>query len=237
MFVISEISPQHSGDPYRAEQAILQSKLAGADAAKLQLYPGELYSTPEVDRRYLTMGFEELKRLKEYGDKVGMPVFATAFTEDRLEWCLELGLPWLKVAAGMHVRFPELVEKIISQGKPTFISIPSTLDSKSVPRVTHGIYFYCVADYPTLLEDQTMPEVFVPGEFDGFSDHSPGVGSALLACARGARYLEKHFTLDKSLQCATEKAHFGSMDYADLHLIKQVTRQMEMVLHKGKIPA
>ena len=34
--------------------------------------------------------------------------------------------------------------------------------------------------------------------FDGYSDHTVGIETVLLAISRGARVIEKHFTLDKS---------------------------------------
>ena len=44
MFIISEIAPQFGDDLNLAEQMILQSKLAGAHAAKVQLYPADLFA-------------------------------------------------------------------------------------------------------------------------------------------------------------------------------------------------
>ena len=89
MFVISEIFPQHGGSLEVAEQMILQSKMAGADAVKVQLYGANQFG---AERAYLELNFDGLKRLKEYGERVGIDVFATPFTEERLEWCKELDL-------------------------------------------------------------------------------------------------------------------------------------------------
>ena len=57
MFIISEISPQFSGNIEVAEQMILQSKLAGANAIKVQLYTEDQFGS---ERAYLSMPFEQL---------------------------------------------------------------------------------------------------------------------------------------------------------------------------------
>ena len=61
MFIISEISPQFHGQVEIAEQMILQSKMAGANAIKVQLYTETQFG---AERAYLSMPFEQLKRLK-----------------------------------------------------------------------------------------------------------------------------------------------------------------------------
>ena len=230
MFIISEIAPQFGTDLEVAEQMILQSKLSGASAAKVQLYPANLFSSnPDqylIDRE---LSFDGFQRLVEYGNRIGLPVFSTAFTDETLDWCIEVNQSYYKVASRQHGENPELVDRILSLNKPTFVSIPNTLDPNSVKRVSHAVYLYCVAQYPTLLEDMTVPEKFVD-VFDGLSDHSLGISAALLASTRGCRYLEKHFTLNHALQRSNEKAHLGAMDAQQLKQIKDLSMEFELLL-------
>jgi sialic acid synthase SpsE len=219
MFIISEIFPQHGGSLEVAEQMILQSKIAGADAIKVQLYTGTQFGS---ERAYLELDKAGLKRLRDYAQNLNIPLFATPFTFDRLEWCLELDLPYLKVAARMHKEFPELTQAIMDQKKPTFVSIPSDTNPEEIKRYDHGIYLYCVVKYPTRVDEFSMPD-FSKGFFHGISDHTLGNAGALFAAAHGAKYLEKHFTLRKSFQYETEKAHLGSMDMQDLMEIKNTS--------------
>jgi len=127
MFVISEISPQHHGDHHIAEQMILQSKLGGAEAVKVQLYDPEQFNKPESH----AMSKEQLRDLRDFGDAHGIPVFATAFAPKFLDWCVELDLKYMKVAARMHVGFPELTRDVMQVGKPRFLSnladVPQTI--------------------------------------------------------------------------------------------------------------
>lgn len=225
MFIISEIFPQHGGDLATAEQMILQSKMAGADAVKVQLYEAAQFG---AERAYLELKKNGLERLRDYAHRLGIALFATPFTEERLQWCIDLELPYLKVAARMHRESPALVKKIMSYGKPTFVSIPSDMNPAEVEPYPHAIYLYCVVKYPTRTDEFSMPD-FGNSIFQGISDHTLGNAGALFASAHGARYLEKHFTLRKSFQYETEKAHLGAMDMADLAEIKNTAREFERI--------
>lgn len=231
MFIVSEISPQFGNDLDVAEQMILESKMAGANAAKLQLYPAEMFSPEPVDPyvKSRELSFEDFKRLKDYGDSINLPVFATAFDEERLGWCLELDQAYYKIAARQHKENPELVDKVTSMGKTVFVSIPHDYDVAQVEKRDGCIYLYCIVQYPTLLEDQTIP-TFHDTIFDGLSDHSIGVAAALIAAARGAKYLEKHYTINYAWQRSNEKAHIGAMTMEDLRTIKRISSDMERIL-------
>lgn len=225
MFVISEIFPQHGGSLEVAEQMILQSKMAGADAIKVQLYTATQFG---AERAYLELSFDGLKRLKAYADNLNIPLFGTPFTHERLDWCVDLDLPYMKVAARMHSEMPDLVDRIMAVGKPTFVSIPSETDPATIKQYDHATYLYCIVKYPTRVDEFSMPD-FNSSIFSGISDHTLGNAGALYASAHGAKYLEKHFTLRKSFQYETEKAHLGSMDAADLEEIKNTAFEFERI--------
>tara|TARA_B100001093_G_scaffold517737_1_gene600210 strand:+ start:206 stop:901 length:696 start_codon:yes stop_codon:yes gene_type:complete len=225
MFIISEISPQFSGKVEVAEQMILQSKLAGADAIKVQLFTPDQFGK---ERAYLSMSFNHLKRLKEYADNLNIPLFATPFTLERLDWCIKLDLSYLKVAARMHKESPDLVNAIMSYQIPTFVSIPSDTNPSEIKKFDHAKYLYCIVKYPTRLDEFSMPN-FQESCFDGISDHTLGNSGALYASANGAEVLEKHFTLKHSHQFVTEQAHLGSMDMNDLQLIKNTSKEFEII--------
>lgn len=69
----------------------------------------------------------------------------------------------------------------------------------------------------------------------GLSDHTQGYHIALAACARGARIIEKHFTLDKNLPGPDHKSSLEP--YELYHMVKQI-RQIEQAFGNGlKTPA
>lgn len=227
MFIISEISPQFSGEIAVAEQMILQSKIGGANAIKVQLYDHDQFDPPKPPSHNMTK--EELKHLRDYADSLGIDLFATPFQSKFLDWCVDLDLKYMKVAARMHVGFPELTRDIMALGKPTFVSIPADMpqaDVDNIEVVDHATYLYCVVKYPTLVEEFQMPD-FGSTRFEGISDHTLGNSAALFASAHGATYLEKHFTLRKSFQQDGEKAHLCSMDLEDLREIKNTAEEFE----------
>ncbi|MCP5080127.1 MAG: hypothetical protein GY948_00325 [Alphaproteobacteria bacterium] len=231
MFIVSEISPQFGNDLDIAEQMILESKMGGANAAKLQLYPAEMFSPEPVDPyvKSRELSFDDFKRLKTYGDKIGLPVFATAFDEERLGWCLDVDQAYYKIAARQHKENPALVDKITSMGKTVFVSVPHDYDVASVDVREGCIYLHCIVQYPTLLEDVSVP-TFHDTIFEGISDHSLGIAAALIAAARGAKYLEKHYTINYAWQRSNEKAHLGAMTLEDLRTIKRISSDMERIL-------
>jgi len=229
MFIISEIAPQFGNDLELAEQMILQSKMAGASAAKVQLYPANLFTeNPAEYLKSRELSFDDFKRLKDYGDKVGLPVFATAFTNETLDWCIELKQKYYKIAARSHKENPELVERVLAQKETVFVSVPSDYDVSHVKVQENCIYFHCVVQYPTLLEEMMIPD-FKNTIFDGISDHSIGISAALYASVNGAKYLEKHFSVSTALQRSNEKAHVGSMNRFELEQIATLSREFEML--------
>lgn len=192
---------------------------------KVQLYDPEKFNKPASH----AMSYDVLEHLRDFGMAHGIPVFATPFDEKFLDWCVKLDLSFMKVAARMHVQFPELTRDIMALGKPTFVSIPADMpqaDVEQIDVVDHATYLYCVVKYPTLVEEFQMPD-FSSSRFSGISDHTLGNAAALFASAYGATYLEKHFTLRKSFQRTGEMAHLCSMDMNDLIEIKNTATEFE----------
>ncbi len=196
MLLVAEIGLNHDGDWDRAREMIRQAKLAGADAAKFQFGwrsgPGEINA----------MDLGRVRRLKDWCVETGIELMASLFTEEALEWARELELPRYKVASRTVVDRPELVRKILAEGKPTFVS----LGMWDEPRFPFGppdgktlFYIYCRSKYPAFGSDLAgFPERFEESGYYGYSDHCLDLSACFLAIDRGARYLEKHFTMDKS---------------------------------------
>ena len=133
------------------------------------------------------------------------------------------------MAARQHRENPGLVERIISLGKPVFVSVPHDYPAGGLRLADNVVPLYCIVKYPTLLEEVIVPD-FRSSVFKGLSDHSLGLGASLLAVARGAKYVEKHFTLDNALQRSNEKAHLGAMTVEDLVNLRRFSRQIERIL-------
>lgn len=235
-YIISELHGQYGGKMASAEQMILQSKFGGADAVKVQLYspdfdPKSLNGDKPGD--YLSLTFDELKRLKEYADMLHIDFFASFFDEERLDWCLELNFPILKIANWVSVNKRDLAEKAMKTGKPVIMSINNDIITKEgkpfdAPNMH---YLYTESLYPGMIEELKMPD-FNNSFVEGFSDPTAGITAVAYALAHGAKIIEKHFTLDISWQKTKEKAHFGAMNYEQLQQIRVLARGMDIIANK-----
>lgn len=195
MIFIAEIGMNHNGNFGLLHELIRQTKRAGADIAKFQLGwrdgEGEINRiTPEV--------LELIFKLCAYYDIEPMASLITPKAFD-----LAKGFPFkrYKVASRTVRDNADLVKAIVGEGKETFVSLgmwesqqlPLPADTKNVR------YLFCRSLYPTQPWEITdLPKNFDTSPFDGYSDHTIGIETVMLAISRGARVVEKHFTLDKS---------------------------------------
>ena len=116
------------------------------------------------------------------------------------------------------------MEKIINTNKKVIISLGMyDYEKNNLPFNNKNIiYLYCVSKYPTPLTEINMPD-FNNSFFSGFSDHTIGISACLHAVSRGAEYIEKHYSNNKSMNVDTQQAHTCSMDNQDLSLIRSLS--------------
>jgi sialic acid synthase SpsE len=215
--IISEIHPQHFGSMEEICRMVLCSKIGGADFVKVQLYDSKKLFNNN-DRKYVEFNFDEFKYISEYSKNIGIKLFASVFNEEKIKWCEDLDLELYKIAS-VSIQNKNLCNKIIKMNKRVIASL-GAYKKKILPFNNRNVeYLYCVSEYPTSLEKIKMPD-FNKSHFSGFSDHTVGLAAAVYAISRGAKIIEKHFSLNKSLGCETEKAHVCSMDLEDLKKLR-----------------
>jgi N,N'-diacetyllegionaminate synthase len=198
MIFCAEIGMNHNGNFDFAKELIRQAKLSGADIAKFQFgwrsKPDEINCiTPEI-----------AMDLKKYCDYIGIEMMGSIITEEGHELAKHIGQKRNKIASRTVVDNPKLVEAVLAEGNPTYVSL-GFWEGDDWPfgapdgKVLH--YIYCVSSYPAMpWELSGLPEKFEPTGYYGYSDHLLGIEAPLLAISRGAQFVEKHFTLDKSSQ-------------------------------------
>lgn len=208
VFLIAELHPQHEGDMSIIEQMIVQCKMAGIDAVKLQLYSSQLLFG-DNRKEFAEISLSEFKAIKKFADNMNIDVFASLFDISRIKWCEDLGIKYYKLASRV-VNDRYLCESIIQTGKPVFASV-NLKPLEPFPYVENNVqYFYCVSNYPALLEDVHMPS-FKKSAYIGFSDHTIGLTAAKVAVVKGAKYIEKHFTISKAIQSSHTMGNVGGM--------------------------
>lgn len=233
--IIIECGHNWNGDIKLARQMIRVAKKCGGDIAKFQLYDTDKLGIKEMygqevydDLKLSELTKEQLVELKNECDKVGIEFLASVFDTKRVDWTEELGMNRYKIASRSITDRP-LIDKICETGKNIIASL-GMWPHAFFPRIetkANVDFLYCVSNYPTELDDLRLPD-FYRTEFSGFSDHTIGIDAALVAVSRGARIIEKHFTLDRKMPGYDQK---GSIEPKELREMIKKIRTIEKILY------
>lgn len=229
-FIVAEIGANHNGDMELCKRLIDSAKSCGVDAVKFQSWSKDtLFSKGEyarnrqkVTRDQVALTLEEETEQYQltpkqhheialYCREKKMTFFSSCFSEAEVDLLESLNAPAYKVAS-MDVNNLPLLEYVASKRKPIILStgmatigeIEGALNVLRDSGAGPVVLLHCVAIYPSppeiidLRNIDTLQRVFdVPV---GYSDHSIGASVPLAAIVLGARLIEKHFTLDKSMK-------------------------------------
>lgn len=228
-FIIAELSANHGHDINIAKETIKSAKECGADAIKLQTYTADTITIDcdnkyfQINQGTLWDGttlyklyqeaytpWEWQKELKEYAESLGLVCFSSPFDKSAVDFLEDLEVPAYKVAS-FEINDIPLIEYIASKGKPIIISTGiATLEDIELAVETckksgnnNIILLKCTSQYPAKLEDanlNTMVDLRERfGVTVGLSDHTMDVEVTITAIALGAKVIEKHFILDRSI--------------------------------------
>lgn len=256
VLIIAEIGVNHNGDVSLAKQLIDAAIECGADAVKFQTFTAEslaLPLTPKVEYQLNTTGHEEthlemLQSLElgreEHKELVGycrdrnIDFLSTPYDIQSAEFLATLNIRLFKTASADLVDLP-LQRHIASTGIPTMVATGmGTVDEiESVVRIYEEqnnpnlILLHCVSNYPcsdASLNLRAMQNVGIGLATPfGFSDHSEGYLAATASVAMGAKVVEKHFTLDKTLPGPDHNASSDPDEFATL--VRNIRRIEKML--------
>ena len=257
--IIAELSANHGNSIEIAKETIRAAKKAGADAIKLQTYTADTMTLNCDKEDFVIKGgtlwdntilyelyqeaytpWEWHKELFDIAKEEGLLCFSTPFDKSAVDFLAQFNPPAYKVAS-FEVTDYELVRYIASKKKPIIIStgIATLQEIEDVVKICKEegnndiVLLQCTSSYPAPLESAnllTMPalrERF--GVIAGFSDHTLGITAPIAAVALGAKVIEKHFILDKTIGGAD--ASF-SLDVAEFTQMVQAVRDTEKLLGK-----
>ncbi len=193
MKFIAEIGLNHNGNFDLAYELIKQAKHAGADVAKFQLG----WRGKEGELNHITD--EILTRIKKWCEYFEIEFMVSIFTEEAYEMAKKYSFKSYKIASRTVKDNLELVKRIAEEGKETLISL-GMWEENGLPVVKENVkYLWCKSKYPSQPWDLVdMPKDFTSSHYAGYSDHSIGIEVPLIAITRGAKIIEKHFTLNKA---------------------------------------
>jgi sialic acid synthase SpsE len=230
--IIAEIGQNHNGDMNRAKELIKAAKCAGADIAKFQLFEARSLFVEEDNPWFQYNCETELSRQDLYFlanecVKNDIEFMASAFDVKRIQWLEDVDVRRHKIAS-RSIKDPTLKDKLIGTKKPLLVSLgfwdaPEFPDFSAAASVD---FLYCVSHYPAPLKSINLADVDF-STYSGFSDHTIGTSAAIAAVARGARIIEKHFTLDKQ---DYGPDHSCSMTPHDLHSLSTFVRDFKELI-------
>lgn len=236
-YIIAEIGANHNGDLDLARRHVEAASAAGCDAAKFQSWGAGLFAQSFYDQ---STGLKEaietyavnaagMAELAAACHEAGISYASSPFSDDEVRELDALDPPFIKIAS-MDLNNDRMLRRAAATGRPILLSTGfSTLGEiehalQTLETIGHRdtILLHCISIYPPPSDDvvnlrnmETLRRAF--GYPVGFSDHTLGVEVTLAALALGAVVIEKHFTLDRTMQ---------GWD----HAVSVEPREMEMIV-------
>lgn len=248
VFFVAEAGINHNGSLKNAFELVDIAKRAGADAVKFQKRTvsriltkeglNKIYETPNSfgktygeHKDYLELSKEDFRDLKKYADNLGIPLLASGWDEESIDFLYEIGVPFFKMASADLTNFPLLeytakkgLPMIISTGMADFETVKEAYELVSMINSKVAI-LQCCSSYPSSLTDinlnviKTYQEHFKPAVV-GYSGHEVGTSVSIAAAALGAKIIERHITIDKTMKGGD---HLASLEEDELtSLIKEI---------------
>ena len=234
VYFIGEVGINHNGDLELAKKIILAAKNAGFSAVKFQKRNPEL-STPENmksklretpwgEMTYLEYKYKiefekkEYDEISRYCKELEIDWFASCWDVDSLDFLLNYEPPVLKIASA-KITDKVLLESHASSGLPIIMSTGmSTMDEidkayeilKNNPlAILHTTSTYpCPPEELNLNMIETLSEIY-PENPIGYSGHESGLSTSIAAAVLGAKIIERHITIDRSLWGTDQSASLG----------------------------
>ena len=258
IYIIAEAGVNHNGSFELACRLVDAAREAGVDCIKFQTFKAaNLVSgtAPKADYQKKTTGdssqqdmlkklelsYEDFLRLKDYCDSRGISFLSTPFDFESIDFLNTIDMPFWKVPSGEVTNLPYLLA-IAGTGKPVVMSTGMCemeeireavriLRENGTPEVT---LLHCNTEYPTPYGDVNLRAMVTMRETlglkVGYSDHTRGIEVPVAAAAHGAEIIEKHFTLDRTMEGPDHKA---SLEPDELTQMVRSIRHIESALGSG----
>ena len=258
VFIIAELSANHNGSLDTAIETIRAAKRAGANAIKFQTYTADTITIDSKKEDFLIKGmiwegrnlhdlyteaytpWEWHEQLFDVAKEEGLECFSSPFDPTAVELLEKLNVPAYKIASFEITDIP-LIELVASKGKPIIIStgiaeledIELAIEACERMGNENIAILKCTSSYPAPIEEANMIMVKDFAErfnmIVGLSDHTIGSTAPVVATCFGARIIEKHFILDRSI--GGPDASF-SMNEAEFTEMVKAVREAEKAIGK-----
>ena len=263
-FIVAELGINHNGNISIAKELILAAATAGANAVKFQKRTPELCvpmdqrliqrETPwglmtYMDYRY-RMEFERIQYLElmNFAKELNLEFFATPWDEESLEFLINIGVPCIKIASASLTDL-NLISESAEYGLPVIIStVMSTMENiVSATKILEGkqyIVAHSTSTYPCPAEELNLSMINVlKKEFNcivGYSGHERGVSTTVAAVVLGAKYIERHLTLDRAMWGSDHAASLEPQGFTrlvrDIRIFEQAIGNGVKQIYPSEIP-
>lgn len=254
VFVIAEIGNNHNGSIERAIHMVDLAVDIGADCAKFQMrHLEEVYRRRALRKdgedlgteyvidllRRFELSIEQHKQLASYCQSKGILYLCTPWDKNSVDVLQSMELPAYKVASADLTNLP-LLDKLCATGKPLILStgmsnrfeVQATTDFLNLRKAAF-VLLHCNSTYPAPLHDiqlRWMEQLRSIHQFVGYSGHERGTAVSLAATALGACVIERHFTLDRTMEGPD---HAASLECADFKSLIEGIREIEQAMGDG----
>ncbi len=228
VFIIAELSANHNGSIETALQTIKAAARAGANAIKLQTYTADTLTINSNKSDFVIEGtiwggqnlynlykeahtpWEWHAALFKAAKDEGLICFSSPFDKTAVDFLESLQTPAYKIASFEITDIP-LIEYAASKGKPMILStgiatqedIELALDACYRMDNMDVALLKCTSSYPAPIEEANMIMVRDMAKrysvITGLSDHTMGCTVPVVAVCFGAKIIEKHFIIDRSI--------------------------------------
>ncbi len=242
-YIIAEIGVNHNGNIELAKILIDEAVKSGADAVKFQTFKTEKLVTEYAKMaeyqkanlkkdssqfemlKKLELSYEDFSELKEYCDIKNTTFLSTPFDIESAKFLNSIGVEAFKVSSGDLTNIP-LIEYINSFNKPIIIStgmanFEEINDAYNVIEDKNNLaILHCTSNYPAPFDSLNLNVLKIMKEkfnsIVGYSDHTEGIIVPSTAVALGAKIIEKHFTVDKSMEGPDHKASIEPKEFKEM---------------------
>jgi len=256
VFIIAEAGVNHNGSVDVAKKLIDVAADSGANAVKFQTFKAENLVTKNAQKadyqkqatdesqfdmiKKLELDVETHKELITYCQEKDIMFLSTPFDHESIDLLSDLGLQIFKIPSGEITNLPYLrhigsldKQVILSTGMSNLEEVGGALNilinagtAKDNITVLHANTMY-----PTPMEDVNLNAMLtIQKEFGvdiGYSDHTLGIEIDIAAVAMGASCIEKHFTLDKTMEGPD---HNASLEPDELKAMVGAIRNIQKAL-------
>ena len=227
-FFIAEAGINHNGSIENAKKLIDLAKETGSHCVKFQkrtisrILTKEGLDAPYINdnsfgktygehKAFLEFSYDQFSELKKYSDEIGIMMTASGWDEESVDFLDSINVPFFKMASADLTNWP-LLEHTAKKGRPMILS--TGMADLEIVKKTYEfvrqwnndiVIMQCTSSYPTpeseihLRVIETYKEEF-PEAVIGFSGHEKGIAISQAAFVLGAKVIERHFTLDRTMK-------------------------------------